>query len=189
MKRHKFTLILAGLAELTPEVANALYAATEGDIELNLCDGIASLEFDHKVAFVARGHHLGHPRRRRGGSGRSRRACGIGGREHNRPNQRVSPGPRGGGIGDPDNGLRVGRPFLRGVVQTRDQLSRAHALSIPVQNGSFRLHGRNASHVHAAQQELFDELTTFPFGEHDDLLDAAATGAAYLLDRPEPRVW
>jgi hypothetical protein len=32
-------------------------------------------------------------------------------------------------------------------------------------------------------------MTTFPFGEHDDLLDAAATGAAYLLDRPEPRVW
>ena len=32
-------------------------------------------------------------------------------------------------------------------------------------------------------------MTTFPFGEHDDLLDAAATGTAYLLDRPELRVW
>lgn len=42
---------------------------------------------------------------------------------------------------------------------------------------------------HGGQQELFDELTTFPFGAHDDLLDAAATGAAYLLDRPDPRVW
>lgn len=41
----------------------------------------------------------------------------------------------------------------------------------------------------AGQQELFDELTTFPFGAHDDLLDAAATGAAYLLDQPDPRVW
>ena len=80
-------------------------------------------------------------------------------------------------------------PKIQGVTQTRDKMSRAHALSIPVQNGSFRLHGRNASHVHAAQQELFDELTTFPFGEHDDLLDAAATGTAYLLDRPEPRIW
>jgi len=29
----------------------------------------------------------------------------------------------------------------------------------------------------------------FPFAEHDDLLDAAATGTAYLLDRPEPQVW
>jgi phage terminase large subunit-like protein len=41
----------------------------------------------------------------------------------------------------------------------------------------------------AGQQALFDEMTSFPFGEHDDLLDAAATGTAYLLDRPEPRVW
>jgi hypothetical protein len=32
-------------------------------------------------------------------------------------------------------------------------------------------------------------MTTFPFGEHDDLLDAAATGAAHLLERREPRVW
>jgi hypothetical protein len=32
------------------------------------------------------------------------------------------------------------------------------------------------------------EMTTFPFAAHDDLLDAAATGAVYLLDRPEPRV-
>ena len=80
-------------------------------------------------------------------------------------------------------------PKIQGVTQTRDKMSRAHALSVPVQNGAFRLQGRNASQVHAGQQELFDEMTTFPFGEHDDLLDATATGAAYLLDRPEPRIW
>ena len=39
----------------------------------------------------------------------------------------------------------------------------------------------------AGQQGLFDEMTTFPFGPHDDLLDAAAT--AHLLDRPSLREW
>ena len=80
-------------------------------------------------------------------------------------------------------------PKIKGVVQTRDKRSRAHALSVPVQNGAFRLQGRTPLHVHAGKQELLDELTTFPFGAHDDLLDAAATGAAYLLDQPDPRVW
>ncbi len=56
-------------------------------------------------------------------------------------------------------------------------------------NGSFRLRGVDPTHVHPSQQALFDEMTAFPFGEHDDLLDAAASGTAYLLDRPEPRVW
>ncbi len=45
MKTHRFTLILAGLAELTPELADALYEATDGDIECNLRDGVAFLEF------------------------------------------------------------------------------------------------------------------------------------------------
>jgi hypothetical protein len=43
--------------------------------------------------------------------------------------------------------------------------------------------------VAAGQRELFEEMTAFPFGPHDDLLDAAATGTAYLLRRPDPRVW
>jgi hypothetical protein len=46
LKTHNFTLILSGVAELTPELADALYAATEGDIELNLRDGVAFAEFE-----------------------------------------------------------------------------------------------------------------------------------------------
>ena len=44
MKTHAFTLILSGVAELTPGLADALYTATHGDIELNIRDGVAFLE-------------------------------------------------------------------------------------------------------------------------------------------------
>jgi hypothetical protein len=46
MKRHKFTLILSGVHELTPALADALYEATSGDIECNMRNGVAFLEFD-----------------------------------------------------------------------------------------------------------------------------------------------
>jgi hypothetical protein len=46
MKTHKFTLIIAGVAEITPELADALYSATKGDIEMNLRDGVVFLEFE-----------------------------------------------------------------------------------------------------------------------------------------------
>ena len=46
MKTYTFTLILSGVAEITPELADALYAATHGDIELNLRNGVAFLEFE-----------------------------------------------------------------------------------------------------------------------------------------------
>ena len=79
-------------------------------------------------------------------------------------------------------------PKIKSVTQTKDKLSRVHAFSVPVENGSFRLKGRGG-HVDASQQELWDEMTVFPAGEHDDLLDAAAMGTAWLLERREPRVW
>lgn len=46
MKTFRFNLILSGVAEITPDLANALYAATNGDVELNLRDGVAYLEFE-----------------------------------------------------------------------------------------------------------------------------------------------
>jgi hypothetical protein len=49
MKKHRFNLILSGGAELTPELADALYEATNGDIECNLRDGIAFLEVNRTV--------------------------------------------------------------------------------------------------------------------------------------------
>jgi hypothetical protein len=50
MKTYTFTLILSGVAELTPALADALYAATHGDIELNLRDGVAFVEFARTAA-------------------------------------------------------------------------------------------------------------------------------------------
>ena len=46
MNTHTFTLILSGIAELTPALADALYAAAHGDIELNMRDGVAFVEFE-----------------------------------------------------------------------------------------------------------------------------------------------
>jgi hypothetical protein len=50
MRTHSFTLILSGVGELTPALADALYAATQGDIELNLRDGVAFAEFERTAA-------------------------------------------------------------------------------------------------------------------------------------------
>jgi predicted phage terminase large subunit-like protein len=80
-------------------------------------------------------------------------------------------------------------PKIKSVTQTRDKAARVSAFSVPVENGTFRLKGDGRGGVDPAQQTLFDEMTTFPAGEHDDLLDAAAFGTEYLLNRPEPRVW
>ncbi|HXG09871.1 MAG TPA: hypothetical protein VNK04_08795 [Gemmataceae bacterium] len=46
MKTHKFTLVLSGVAEITPELADARYEATRGDIEFNMRNGVAFLDFE-----------------------------------------------------------------------------------------------------------------------------------------------
>jgi len=47
MKNYQFTLILSGVTEITPELADALYAATGGE---NMCNDVAFLEFDRDAA-------------------------------------------------------------------------------------------------------------------------------------------
>lgn len=79
-------------------------------------------------------------------------------------------------------------PKIREIVQNRSKALRVETFSVPVQNGVFRLLGSDRG-VDPSQQALFDEMTTFPVGEHDDLLDAAAMGTEYLLNTREPRVW
>lgn len=50
MKTHRFTLVLSGVAEITPELADALYKATSGDIELNQRNGVVFVEFERAAA-------------------------------------------------------------------------------------------------------------------------------------------
>lgn len=45
MDIYEFTLILSGVADITPELGDALYSATGGDIEFNMRDDVAFLEF------------------------------------------------------------------------------------------------------------------------------------------------
>ncbi len=44
MKQHEFTLVLGGVSEITPELADALYAALDGNIELGMREGVALLD-------------------------------------------------------------------------------------------------------------------------------------------------
>jgi phage terminase large subunit-like protein len=78
---------------------------------------------------------------------------------------------------------------LKEFHQTRDKGSRVLAFSVPVENGTLRLKGIAESGVHSTQYELFVEITSFPQGEHDDLLDACMMGTAYLMGAKEPRIF
>jgi phage terminase large subunit-like protein len=75
------------------------------------------------------------------------------------------------------------------VTQSEKKEARFGPFSAWVSSGQFQLKGNGQGRVDPAQQPLLDEMTTFPVGEHDDLLDAAAMGARYLLNTREPRGW
>jgi predicted phage terminase large subunit-like protein len=77
---------------------------------------------------------------------------------------------------------------VKEIVHSRDKHARVSSFSVRVQNGAFMLRGSGGV-VDPSQQELLDEMLSFPVGRHDDLLDAAAFGTAFLLDTHEPRVF
>ncbi len=81
-------------------------------------------------------------------------------------------------------------PKLKGITQTADKSARVAAFSVAVENGAFRLKGNDTADApDEPHRELYEEMITFPYADRDDLVDAAATGCAYLLDRREPRAW
>jgi hypothetical protein len=49
MPKFSFSLVLSGVPNLTPRLANALFEATDGDIELNMRDGVAFAEFERNA--------------------------------------------------------------------------------------------------------------------------------------------
>ena len=46
MNAYEFALVLSGVAEITPDLADALYRATGGDIEFNMRNDVAYIEFE-----------------------------------------------------------------------------------------------------------------------------------------------
>ncbi|QVL30937.1 hypothetical protein KIH39_19065 [Telmatocola sphagniphila] len=77
---------------------------------------------------------------------------------------------------------------LIGITQSVSKLARVQAFSVLVETGRFYLRGQN-NEVSPEQKPLFDEMISFPLGDHDDLLDAAAMAAQWLSTKTELRVW
>jgi predicted phage terminase large subunit-like protein len=77
------------------------------------------------------------------------------------------------------------------LVRVKDKLTRASEKQAFVEGGRFRLRGERGR-VSREHQVLYDEMTTFPAGDHDDTVDAAvdlmemcARGGYGTVARPE----
>ena len=77
---------------------------------------------------------------------------------------------------------------IKSHKQHKQKAQRVAVFGVSVQNGTVKLKG-HPDGVDRSQQDLFDEMSAFPFAEHDDLLDATASGVGYLLGKREPRLW
>ena len=77
---------------------------------------------------------------------------------------------------------------IRALAAKASKVYRIDALSVRVKRGEFLLKASaNEGEVDERQRELFTEMTTFPFDDHDDLVDAAAMGTEYLIGTREIR--
>lgn len=79
-------------------------------------------------------------------------------------------------------------PKLVGIHQTTSKPARFAAFSVRVRSGGFRLQA-GFTGLDPSQQELWSEMTSYPFGDTNDLLDAAAMGTEEILSYREPRMW
>ncbi|HUG89197.1 MAG TPA: hypothetical protein VML55_00080 [Planctomycetaceae bacterium] len=52
MRSYRFTVVVSGVREIEPELADALYAATGGEIEFSVCNGTGFVEFDRTARDV-----------------------------------------------------------------------------------------------------------------------------------------
>ena len=49
MTSHKFTLVLSGVSEITPRLADAVYRAIRAEIEFEMSDGVACIECERSA--------------------------------------------------------------------------------------------------------------------------------------------
>ncbi len=78
---------------------------------------------------------------------------------------------------------------IQAVRHSINKSERIRAFGVHAESGRFLLKGDATGQVDPSQIPLYDELTTYPLADTDDLADAAAFGTAWLLSHREPRVW